>query len=51
METGDNQGMLSKNLAFSKRERENDAEIETSNLLDFLNTVFSCFAYYSEDEG
>ncbi|MEF9960725.1 MAG: hypothetical protein RR448_09770 [Niameybacter sp.] len=31
VETGDNQGMLSKDLAFSKRERENDEEIETSN--------------------
>lgn len=34
VETGDNQGMLSKDLAFSKRERENDVEIETSNLLE-----------------
>lgn len=33
-ETGDNQGMLSEDLAFSKRERENDVEIEASNLLD-----------------
>lgn len=33
VETGDNQGTLSKDLAFSKRERENDVVIETSDLL------------------
>ena len=34
LETGSNQGMQSNDMAFEKRERENDVEIETSNLLE-----------------
>lgn len=34
LETGRNQGMQSNDMAFEKRERENDVEIETSNLLE-----------------
>lgn len=34
VETGDNQGMLSNYSVLTKRERENDVEIETSNLLE-----------------
>lgn len=34
LETGDNQGMLSNYSALTKRERENDVEIETSDLLE-----------------
>ena len=34
LETRRNQGMQSNDMAFEKRERENDVEIETSNLLE-----------------
>lgn len=34
LETGRNQGMLSDDSALAKRERENDVDIETSDLLD-----------------
>lgn len=34
LETGNNQGMQSNDSVLPKRERENDVEIETSNLLD-----------------
>ena len=34
LETGRNQGKQSNDMAFEKRERENDVEIETSNLLE-----------------
>ena len=34
LETGRNQGMQSNDMAFEKRERENDVEIETSHLLE-----------------
>lgn len=34
LETGRNQGMQRNDMAFEKRERENDVEIETSNLLE-----------------